>query len=142
MKEIFDTKNSLNKVKYLPLYGAIAFPLPGIYLWFRSWDVTLLKFVIVALWGFSFGLVAFFILWLRYGNTFFEITDDYISRRNGDKTIRSVRVKDVEYYFYRDREKFPKLKVRNEKDFGFEMTLGANSAIVCALEKVGIKKKV
>lgn len=52
-----------------------------------------------------------------------------------------MSVEDVEYYFYQDpKKKHPTLKVRNGKDFDFEMTLGAGSAIVMALEKIGINK--
>jgi hypothetical protein len=80
-------------------------------------------------------------MWMRYRNVFFEITDDYISKKKGVKTMRSVSVRDIEYYSHSDREKYPRLKVHNERDFEFEMTLGQTSGIVSALEKLGINKQ-
>ena len=142
MKEIFDTKTSLNKFKYLPLFVTIALTLPSIFFGYKSGSINLMKFLTSAFGGFCLGLVLFLYMWISYRNVFFEITDDYISKKKGINTIRSVSVKNVEYYFYSDREKYPKLKVRNEKDFDFEMTLGADTGIITALEKLGINKKL
>jgi len=100
MKEIFDTKKSLNKFKYIPLLGAIALTLPGIFIWYKSGSINLLKLLTSAFVGFCLGLVLFLSMWIRYRNVFFEITDNYITKKNGVNTIRSVSVKNVEYYFF------------------------------------------
>jgi hypothetical protein len=143
MREVFNTKKSLNKMKYgLPLFGAIAFLSPGIYFWFRYRNITLIDFATKTIEGFCLGLVLFFIMWIRYRNVIFEITDEYISKMNNGSTVRSVSVKNVKYYFYTGRGKSPTVKVENQKDFDFEMTLGSDREIVTALERIGISKKV
>jgi hypothetical protein len=62
MKEIFDTKNSLNKFRFLPLLATILLALPAIYFGYTSGSINLPKFFTSAFGGFCLGLV--FFLWV------------------------------------------------------------------------------
>jgi hypothetical protein len=140
MERVFDTKNSLNKFRRFILINTVIFLAIGFYPWYRKGNLSyMLELGIV---GFVMGVIIYLIQWLAYGNVTYAISHEGLIKRRGARIVRSVKLEDSQYYFFSKEEIYPKVRVKNGKDFVFPMTLGVTGNIVNALENVGIRKKV
>jgi hypothetical protein len=137
MDREFNTKGSLNYFRNLiPLFMVIGFVV-GILPWYRSGNITaIFKF---GAFGLAAGVIIYTIQWSLYGNVKYTITNTALIRKRGNRVTRSIPINSVKYYYFSKPEKFPRAKVRGEKDFVFSMTKGGVKEIVSTLESVGIK---
>jgi len=139
MKKEFNTKGSLRYFRNLiPLLMVIGF-LVGLYGSYLSGKfITALEFGVGGLAG---GVLFYFIQLKRYGDTKYIITNSELVKKHGNRIIRSIQTKNIEYFYFSEPETLPRVKVKGEKDFDFAMTKGVDHEILAALETLGIKSK-
>ena len=140
MERRFDTTKSMNYfLRFIPFFIVVGMLL-GVFGWYKTGDVS--KILVFTAFGTMAGAVMYGQFWLRYGNVAYVITENGIIKMRGEKAVKSIKHAEVEYFFVKNPEIFPRVRLVDGSDFPFPMTLGAGDDIAKALEAVGIRRKV
>jgi len=126
-------------LKLVPIFIVIGI-LVGVFGWYKTGDAS--KILVFTALGVAAGGLMYVQIWLKHGNVTYVINKNEIIKMREEKVIKSIRTSEVEYYYVKKPEIYPRVKLADGSEFPFPMTLGAGDDIAKALEAVGIQAKI
>jgi hypothetical protein len=91
--------------------------------------------------GLAAGVIIYVVQLKQYGDTKYIITNAELIQKRGNRIVRSLPIRNIDYYYFSKPELYPRVKVQGKKDFAFPMTKGVVHEIIASLELIGIKPK-
>lgn len=126
-------------LKLVPIFIVIGISV-GVFGWYKTGDSS--KILLFTAFGIAAGGLMYGQMWLQHGNVTYIITQNEIIKMRGEKAIKSIKTSEIEYYYVKKPEIYPRVRLSDGSEFPFPMTLGAGDDITKALDAVGIRAKV